>query len=91
MEDLVDEPPSFAELLLSMRKEEARITEKRMQLKSSGRVATVASVVVNPECSKSDHLVADQKEMTELWTRLGELEAQVHQRHKSAPNTPSCS
>ena len=28
LEELVDEPPSFAELLLSMRKEEARRTEK---------------------------------------------------------------
>ena len=91
LEELVDEPPSFAELLLSMRKEEARRTEKRLRLKSSGRVATVASVVVNPECSKSDHLVADQKEMTDLRTRLAELEAQVHQQHKSASNIPSCS
>ena len=43
LEDKVDNPPSFANLLLGIRREESKIVEKRLRLKAAGRVAATVS------------------------------------------------
>lgn len=85
LEDLVSDPPSFAELLLSIRKEEARKTEKRLRLKSNGRIA--ATIVSSPgaignDCGDSQ----EKKQVKELCERLALLEAQVKHQHMPSSN-----
>lgn len=62
LEDKVDSPPSFPDLLWSIRKEESRAQEKKLRLKAAGRVASI---------TESSGLVSELKE------KISQLEAQV--------------
>ncbi|XP_013383868.1 modulator of apoptosis 1-like [Lingula anatina] len=68
----IDNPPSFAELLLLVRKEEARRTEKKLRLarKKEGRVSSMS---VPDEMTSSE--LEDKKKIAELQARVEKLEA----------------
>ena len=82
LESKVDHPPTFATLLLDIRKEEARQTQKRLRLKSTVKVASTSASTSSPTDS-------------EIWKGLQErvlvLEGQLQQRHTSTDvtTTPS--
>ena len=80
LEEQVEDPPSFADILLSIRREETKRTEKRLRLKP-GRVA--AQVISPPKSPMPEHRVEskDSKLISELTSRLKELEAQMHQHN----------
>ena len=67
LEDQLDAPPSFAHLLLSVRKEESKAVERKLRLKAAGRVS---SVVEAP---------SESAEVKELRVKVAQLESQVHQ------------
>ena len=84
-ENQLEEPPNFAEALLAVRKEEARRTEKRLRLKSVGRVAVVSTVASNTVSANPE----DKQLIRELQNRLALLENQVQlQQHRSFPKCP---
>ncbi|XP_013380379.1 paraneoplastic antigen Ma3-like [Lingula anatina] len=79
LEKLTD-PPSFAELLLLVRREEARRTEKRLRLEKK-KEARVHSMTVSKESE-----AANVKMMEELQARVAKLEAKGQ---VCAPSTAS--
>ena len=83
LEEKLDDPPAFAELLLSIRKEEARRTEKRLRLKS-GRVATQA--ISPPKSPKTEYRVESKegKLIKELTSRLAVVEGQMQQHNTTS-------
>jgi hypothetical protein len=72
LEAKVDHPPSFATLLLDIRKEEARQTQKRLRLKTTAKVAATTADVSTP---------LDREMWKGLQERVLQLEAQLQQRH----------
>ena len=87
LEDKVEDPPSFAELLLSIRKEEARRSEKKLRLKSS-KTATVAHVEIKSKDLTSISTktsVIETPEVQELKQRVSLLEAQLTQQTYQLP------
>lgn len=64
LEEKLENPPTFANLLLSVRKEESKAVEKRLRLKV-GRVSSV---------------IEDQSSISSLQTRVSQLEAQLKQQ-----------
>ena len=52
LESKVDHPPTFATLLLDIRKEEARQTKKRLRLKSTVKVASTSASTSSPTDSE---------------------------------------
>ena len=87
LSDQIEEPPSFAELLLSIRKEEARRTEKRLRMKA-GRVAVQnISPVASPKAERSS--CDDKKLVAELTCRLAAVESQLKQHQAGSLATNS--
>ena len=76
LEEKVGAPPSFAVLLLSIRREESKMVEKRLRLKAAGRVSTVA-VVEDPTSGQ----------IKQLQDQVSQLSAQL-QQHMSQPKVP---
>ncbi len=91
LEETLDHPKGFAEVLLSIRKEEARRTEKRLRLKV-GRVATQnVSPVASPKPERasakppSNKLSDDKQQIADLTSRLASMESMLQQHHASMP------
>ena len=87
MEDNIDNPPTFANLLLDIRKEEAKQAQKRLRLKPSAKVAmvTVDAKHDHEDTSDLDH---DRAGRPNLEERVVYLEAQLQQR-QMPPTAPS--
>ena len=84
-EDMLDDPPSFAEALLKIRKEEAKRTEKKLRLKSAGRVHSRIQNDSSPtsKTPSSPH-TEDHKLIQQLQSKVEELQVQVQQQGASA-------
>jgi len=85
LDDTEDSIPGFAELLLAIRKEEARRTEKRLRLKV-GRVATQTSSPVKPPNTERALQSEDKQQIAELTSRLEVMEIMLQQHHVPSPS-----
>jgi hypothetical protein len=83
LESKVDAPPTFATLLLDIRKEEAKQTQKRLRLNTSAKVATTKVEARQPSEQDSSSN-SDLGVLKQLLDRVTSLEAQVQQRGVSS-------